>query len=180
MDALDTLGKSDRFEATLDLGCGTGLMARALNGKTRVIDGIDLSPLMIKQAKKCQLYRHLWVGELVEWLQQSTGQTGHHYDLVIAADVMVYLGDLVPACTSVKAHLTPQGLLAFTVQASKSEGYQLGEDYRYAHSADYLQMLAQSTGYDVVYLDRVVTRKDGGKDVPGFLCILRPSSAHHP
>ena len=50
--ALDEVAPGRAFGATLDLGCGTGLMAQALVGRAGPIDGIDLSPGMIAQASR--------------------------------------------------------------------------------------------------------------------------------
>ena len=47
-----------------DLGCGTGLMGRLLRGQASELDGVDLSPAMIEQAKACGVYDALDVGDL--------------------------------------------------------------------------------------------------------------------
>lgn len=49
-------------EPVLDLGCGTGLSGVAMRAEGfQVIDGTDLSPGMLEQARAKEIYRDLWV-----------------------------------------------------------------------------------------------------------------------
>ena len=50
----DILGNlvSDEPYHVLDVGCGTGFIARRLVGRVTHIDAIDISPLMIEQGKR--------------------------------------------------------------------------------------------------------------------------------
>ncbi|MEJ0072377.1 MAG: methyltransferase domain-containing protein [Pseudomonadota bacterium] len=52
----------------VDLGCGTGLGGAAFRSLARRLDGIDLSPRMIEQARARAIYQDLTVGELVAGL----------------------------------------------------------------------------------------------------------------
>jgi predicted TPR repeat methyltransferase len=61
-------GRPFRFASAFDLGCGTGLMARALGDAAEAIDGVDLSPRMAAKAEATGLYRRVWVGDVVEAL----------------------------------------------------------------------------------------------------------------
>ncbi len=74
----------------LDLGCGTGLAGELFRPLARRLDGVDLSSKMLEQATAKRLYDRLAVGDVVEFLAGGENQ----YDLIIAADVFVYLGDL--------------------------------------------------------------------------------------
>ena len=73
--------------AILDLGCGTGLSGMAFKDMARRLDGIDLSPVMIEKAHARRIYDHLAVGDI------EAAPDGD-YDLLLAADTLVYLGDL--------------------------------------------------------------------------------------
>ena len=79
------------FEHGLDLGCGTGLMSQALAGLFDRMEGVDLSPRMLAQAARTKLYDRLHEGELVSFLR---GRAEGEADLVLAADVLVYMADL--------------------------------------------------------------------------------------
>ena len=74
----------------LDLGCGTGLVGERVRPLARTLTGVDLSPNMLEQARKRQIYDRLVCGELTEFLQTQAGA----FDLVVAGDVFIYIGDL--------------------------------------------------------------------------------------
>ncbi len=156
-------------ERILDLGCGTGLVAQAFAGAYGAMEGVDLSPRMLAAARKTRLYARLHEGDLVGFLKQ---QGDHSADLVLAADVFVYLADLDEIFRGVYRVLIPGGFFAFTVQAHAGEGVILGEDSRYAHGQAYLRALAARAGFVVVLFEAVSTRQDRGADVPGFLLVL--------
>jgi predicted TPR repeat methyltransferase len=159
-----------RFGLTLDLGCGTGLMAQALTGLCSSIEGVDLSPGMLEKAHTTKLYDALHEGELVSFL---SGRATAEADLVVAADVFVYMAALEAAFREAHRILRDKGLFAFTVQAHGGEGFILGEDARYAHSETYVRDLAEKVGFTTVIFERVSTREDRGVPVPGFLCVLQ-------
>jgi len=161
--------RSYRFRRAFDLGCGTGLMARALDGAVERIEGVDLSPRMLAQARKARLYHALHEAELVAFL---ASRTAGEADLVVAADVFVYVADLDAAFRESRRVLARGGFMAFTVQAHEGGGVVLGGDARYAHGEDYLQDLAAAVGFTVVLFEPVSTREDRGEPVPGFLAVM--------
>lgn len=174
-EALLQLQPERTYRTMLDLGCGTGLMARAMARKVQAIDGIDLSSEMITLARKTGLYRDLVQGELLAWLEGgprdapvlSTGG----YDLIIAADVFVYLGALAPVLHALHRCLQQDGLVAFTLQSHEGEGYKLGEDYRFAHASAHIRQLAAECDYDILVHAEASTRLDRGLPVPGFVSV---------
>ncbi len=168
--ACQALGREPRFRLALDLGCGTGLMAKALEGRARRIEGVDLSPKMIAVAARTGLYAALAIGEIAEELDRRPGASA---DLVLAADVLVYVGDLFPLFRAAQRVLEAGGLFAFTAQAAQGHGFALGVDSRYAHSEEYLRTVADESGFAVLSLASVSTRHDRGLDVPGFVAVLR-------
>jgi predicted TPR repeat methyltransferase len=88
-----TVGRPATFARAIDLGCGTGLAAHAFASMVDELIGFDLSPRMIERARLTGLYAELEVAEIVEGLaarQQASA------DLVVAADVMVYVHDMTP------------------------------------------------------------------------------------
>jgi predicted TPR repeat methyltransferase len=156
-------------ERVLDLGCGTGLVGQAFAGAYAAIEGVDLSPRMLAVARTTRLYDGLHEGDLLGFLK---GQTDRTADLVVAADVFVYMAALDDVFSEVHRVLMRGGLFAFTVQAHAGGGVILGEDSRYAHGEPYLRDLAAQTGFSVVLFEAVSTRQDRGVDVPGFLLVL--------
>lgn len=158
-----------RFGAALDLGCGTGLAGEVFRPVCGHLAGVDLSPSMVKKARRKLLYDELADGELVEWLAARPDASA---DLVLAADVFVYLGDLRGVFGQVARVLAREGFFAFTVQSHEGRGAILGQDMRYAHAEEHLRALAGEAGLQVVLSEPAVTREDRGQPVPGRAMVL--------
>lgn len=160
--------RSPLYGLALDLGCGTGLMGRVLEGAVERLEGVDLSPRMLAQATKTRAYDALREGDLVGFLEEHPDAVA---DLVVAADVFVYVADLAPVFAEARRVLRRGGFFAFTVQAHEGEGVVLGADARYAHGEGYLRGLAEACGLVPVCFEHVSTREDRGEPVPGFLVV---------
>lgn len=156
----------------LDLGCGTGLAGAAFADRRRRLDGIDLSPAMILQAMARNLYDRLVPGEVVAALEGWAGP----YDLILAADVAVYVGDLHPLFAATRRVLRHRALFALTAEAlddGAGDGWRLGDHHRYAHRRDYLADTAAATGFGVVEIAAAWARKENGTPLPGWVAVLR-------
>ena len=153
----------------LDLGCGTGLLGARFHPFARALTGVDISANMIKLARRRQIYHDLVCGELIEFLQGRSGEL----DLAVAADVLVYFGDLAPVFREVRRSLRDGGLFAFSVEAGEQGDFVLRSTLRYAHSAAYLRQLSQDHGFAVETIDTKVLRQEDGNDVVGHLAVLR-------
>lgn len=169
MSACEKLKRKPEFRLAIDLGCGTGLMAREIGERARRIEGVDISPKMISVAARTGLYAALNTGEVVDELDRRSAESA---DLIVAADVVVYLGDLFPLFREVARVLKPGGMFAFTVQSHMGHGFQLGVDARFSHSDDYLRTVADDSSLAVAHFASVSTRQDRGFDVPGYVMVL--------
>jgi predicted TPR repeat methyltransferase len=167
--ACGKLGRKAEFRLAIDLGCGTGLMARELGARARRIEGVDISPKMIAVAARTGLYAALNTGEVVDELDRRAAESA---DLIMAADVVVYLGDLFPLFREAARVLKPGGLFAFTAQSHTGHGFELGVDARFSHSGEYLRTVADEAGLTIAHLASVSTRQDRGFDVPGYVMVL--------
>ncbi len=154
--------------AVLDLGCGTGLSGAAFRSMASRLDGIDLSPRMIEKAQNRGIYDSLAQADIETALAGGSGE----YDLVLAADTLVYLGDLGPAFAGVARSLKPGGHFLFTVEKKKGEGFELGPRRRWRHSQAYLRGLAADNGMDICGLLDCVPRTEAGEPVPGLAAAL--------
>lgn len=150
----------------LDLGCGTGLSGAAFQDLAGRLDGVDLSPRMIAMARKRGIYDELACADL----EAALGRKGDAYDLILAADTLVYLGDLEAVFRLAGKRLVSGGLFLFTVEKKAGEGYELGEKRRYRHSEAYLRVLAAA--FDIVGLIACSPRTDSGVTVEGFAVAL--------
>jgi len=153
----------------LDLGCGTGLSGAALRGLARQLTGVDLSPRMLARARERGFYDRLIEGDIVQVL---AGQ-GASFDLVVAADVFVYIGDLEAVVASAGQVLRPGGWLAFSVETLSEGEYRLQPTGRYAHAPAYIEALAQRHGFARVAEQAVTLRVEQGRPVAGELQLWR-------
>ena len=156
----------------LDLGCGTGLCGIALRPFARRLDGVDLSPKMIANARERDVYDHLEVNELTDYLDCC----GQAYDIAAAGDVFVYIGELEPVFKAVRQRLRPGGAFVFTVeeQEGQGDGFVLCDSNRYAHTEGYIRGLAARTGYTIRSLEQRSTRQEALQPVPCLVAVLTP------
>lgn len=157
------------FRRAIDLGCGTGLAARAFAATTGEIIGIDLSPGMIQQARATGLYTELAVADAVEGLRHRPDGSA---DLVLAADMMIYLHDLVPLVREAARVLMPGGLFAFTAETHDGDGVILGAGLRYAQSENYLRALIADAGLALERVDYASIRNESHMPVPGLVIVV--------
>jgi predicted TPR repeat methyltransferase len=155
----------------VDLGCGTGLCGPLLRPLARRLVGVDLSAGMLALARRGGCYDELVEAELVAWL---AGQPAA-FDCAVAADVLIYLGDLDPALAALRQALRPRGILACTLEATPADGYALKPSRRYGHSVGYLHRLAARHGCTVEAIEPAVLREDAENDVDGHVVVLRRS-----
>ena len=154
---------------TVDLGCGTGLCAPYLRAYSRRLDGVDLSQQMLDKAAARGLYHELVCTDLLSYLQGRE----QAWDLAVAADVFVYIGDLAPVFQAVHAALREHGRFCFSVEAGDGADYVLRPSNRYAHTLDYLQRLAAATGFTVLAAEALTAREENGAPLAGHALILR-------
>ncbi|RLC23963.1 MAG: hypothetical protein DRH56_07065 [Deltaproteobacteria bacterium] len=167
--ALETVtGREIRFRNAMDLGCGTGLSGAAFRPNCDRLSGIDLSPNMIEAAREKELYDSLEVGDFLTLLREKKDP----FDLVIAADVLVYIGDLAPVFQSVRSCLNRDGYLVFSTEKTDREGYVLRDTGRYAHSREYIESLAERSGFSLLACRTANIRKDREAWIEGNLFVL--------
>jgi predicted TPR repeat methyltransferase len=131
----------------IDLGCGTGLCGPLFRKHARFLKGVDLSPGMLEKARERNIYDELLEGDLIVGLGTARDVYDLVYDLVIAADVFVYVGKLAQVFETTARALRPGGLFAFSLEAEEGcEDFVLRPTGRYAHSAGYAGRLAQAAG----------------------------------
>jgi predicted TPR repeat methyltransferase len=153
----------------LDLGCGTGLAGVAFKDLAKELAGIDLSPRMIEKAAERGIYDTLGVDDVVSALNERPG----HWELLVAADVFVYIGDCDAILAAARIALGPGGFLLFSVEHGDTADFTLREEGRYAHSSAYFQRLADQHGFVICAQERTVLRQNHGVDVHGWLYAMQ-------
>lgn len=159
-----------RFASALDLGCGTGLCAALLAPRVDRLTGVDLSAGMLKQARSLGIYRRLVQADLVDHLRA----TDERHDLVLAADVFIYIGDLAPVFEAVRRVLEPGGVFCFSAECASREDldFELLPSLRYAHSQRYLAELAQRHGFKARRMVERPIREEQRRQVAGRFVYL--------
>jgi predicted TPR repeat methyltransferase len=152
----------------LDAGCGTGLCGPLLRPISRALTGVDLSPKMLEQAGRKKAYDTLICEELTGFLRRSTRQ----FDLIVAADLMIYFGNLTPVFVSAATALRRNGLFAFSTELWDGDGYRLLPSGRFAHPPEYVRFVAGRRFEEVFHADTTI-RMEANRRLPGNLFIFR-------
>ncbi len=168
VQGLQALGPR-RYPSVLDLGCGTGLCGPLVRPLAGQVDGVDLSAAMLAQARETGAYTQLFEADITQWLAEAQRQD----DLVLAADVFIYVGALEAVFAGVADILAPGGVFAFSVEAlPDGQDLRLLPSLRYAHSEAYLRRLAGLHGMAVRAVLRAPLREDQRRPVQGLYVYL--------
>ena len=160
----------------LDLGCGTGLCGDCLRDLARRLVGVDLAPKMLELARGRGCYQELAQAEIGQYLP---AQAQASFDLVVAADVLIYIGDIGQVMREVARVLRPGGWFAFSIEqpSQACDNYRLEQSGRYAQSLAYVGRLARELGLTERSCRDVAIRKHGAQALPGQLLVLQKPPA---
>lgn len=157
----------------LDAGCGTGLCGNYLKkyAKFRGLDGVDVSPKMLEVARSKKIYAHLYNEDIKQFLSSCSGE----YDLINAADVFTYFGELNSLFILMHEALRKDGRVLFSV----SENYVNGKDWflhasgRFLHGKKYIENSLIRQGFCIEKINRARLRNEGGKAVYGWIVMAQ-------
>jgi len=169
-EAIRSLGP---FDVAIDLGCGTGLMGEKLRPIVAELSGYDISAAMLKKAEAKKVYDRLEKADL-----QSLLLPPGSADLIVAADVFMYVGALDRVVPMAADALKPGGVFAFSVERHDGdESFVLRESRRYAHSETYLRTALTASGFAVQSIGRQTIRMDRGSAIEGLIVVARKPAA---
>ncbi|MCS3738640.1 methyltransferase [Rhizobium sp. BK661] len=168
------------YALAVDLGCGTGLLGPEIRDSVARLEGFDLSQNMLSKAAEKHVYDHLAQADL-SLAPEASGLfaegTTHRADLVTAADVLMYLGNLESVFAAVSALVVAGADFAFSVEdAGEGDGFHLAPSLRYAHSETYVRALCVRHGLDVAAVSKTAIRKDGANVISGILFLTRKAA----
>lgn len=161
----------------LDLGCGTGLLGAALGPINGFFVGVDLSLPMLGEAKKHNVYSRLHNVNLLDALDATDG---NEYEVIVAADVFVYLGALDAAIRDCFKVLKPGGWLFFSCESAPEDGpdYILHKSMRYAQTIAYVSRLLNAAGFALPSIEAINLRMEQEVVIPGYLvAVQKPAQA---
>ncbi len=172
----DKLPAALPLAAALDLGCGTGLSGASFRELTKRLVGVDVSARMLARAAAKNLYDRLEHQEILSFLNGD----GENYDLFIAADVLVYLGDPQPLFPALAARAAATAVVACSIERTTGhgdDGYELLPSGRYAHNPLFLVECAASSGFTVLAHQAHRIRKENGAWLAGDLYLFMRTEA---
>lgn len=174
-EVLLTLDEDAHYQRMLDLGCGTGLSADALDDLATHKTGVDLSENMIEIAYEKGDYDTLFVAEVNLFLQNTEDAP---WDLIVATDVLPYMGELTAFFKGVADHITPNGVFAFSSEtladdALAGRSFMVGPYQRFAHDKQYVWDLLKSSGFECILTTDIVVRHEQGLPVGGHLFVAK-------
>lgn len=154
-----------RMGRVLELGTGTGLLATRLPASATRVDGIELAPAMLAQARARGAYHTLIEGALPDALDKMEGP----YDTILSSCVLYHFADLEPFFAQAARLLVSEGCFAFSVDPL-TDDREVGITHagEYAHSRGYLRRLAAAHG-----LREAMITVDLHRGPPGFWCAFR-------
>jgi predicted TPR repeat methyltransferase len=166
---LSTLGSA----MVLDLGCGSGLVGQLIAPTCAAVDGVDLSQVMLDKAKEKCVYRQVFKGDIVDYLQ--FGKDSEYYSLIVAANVFIYLGVLEPLFDTLvdSKILSDETTFIFSVESTNVANCRFLPSGRYSHSESYIEGLCQSHGFSIVSKKEIVIRKEHGHALDGFIFLIQ-------
>ncbi|HKP21637.1 MAG TPA: methyltransferase domain-containing protein [Thermoleophilaceae bacterium] len=154
--------------SVLDGGCGTGLCGPFLRPMASRLVGVDLSAGMLDKARTTGAYDQLEHAELEQALAERDGEL----DLIVCADVLIYLGDLTRFFEAAAGALRPGGVLAVSIERLDTGGeYALHEGGRFAHSPGYVERMSARAGLELLESTDSDIRLERGRWVPGALMV---------
>lgn len=153
----------------LDAGCGTGLCAPFLRPLAKKLEGADLSPGMLTEAKNKNIYDLLTRSDLATGASLPAGP----FDLIVSSDVLVYFGDLALVLTNFATILRPAGWLVITVEDAGDDGrvrgWVLDPSGRYKHTEAYLRSALIAAGFSgPKVIIRNTLRSEFGQPITGI------------
>lgn len=169
-EALDAAMGADSFGHCLDLGCGTGLSGQAFRDLTGKLTGVDLAVKMLEKAAARKIYDSLHHEDIVSFLHG----TQERFDLFIATDVFIYIGELGPVFAAVRERAAAGACLAFSIERGEDgRDHGLRPSGRYAQSVGYILRLAEKFGFAVLVNEERNIRREQGRWIGGNIFLLQ-------
>lgn len=155
------------FDHVLDLGCGTGLAGAHLRPLVARLSGVDLSARMLEQAGRRDVYDVLTHAEALTHLAAHAAT----FDLVFAADTLIYFGRLDAVMAAVAEAIEPGGIFAASFETSRHD-FEIMPSGRFAHADAYVMRLAEPH-FDLLERQATDIRLEANAPAKGALFVWR-------
>lgn len=166
-----TFPNKQSIQNCLDLGCGSGLAAAEFVDICCNFTGVDLSEKMLELAASKDIYKSLFAEDIETFISQNQEK----FDLILAADVFIYIGELENIFRKLTTCATDSCVFAFSTELLKGSGnYILQKSGRFAYSTEYITKTTLNTGWEVVSSRETSLRKERGQWKDGIIFFLTP------
>lgn len=153
----------------LDLGCGTGLCGDIIKPYAKTLIGVDLSEKMLALAAAKKCYDQLIAQDITSFLSDKNQQ----YDVILAGDVLVYVGELENIFSQSYQALRLKGFFIFNAEINDEQDFRLNQSGRFSHHKNYIEKLAEKYGFTLVQYEIAVTRMQHDGQVWGHVYVLQ-------
>lgn len=162
------------FSKMLDLGCGTGLSADALDDVALKKTGVDISENMIEIAYEKGDYSQLFVADAVDFVEKSKDK----WSLIVATDVLPYMGDIERFFAGISSCLEEEGVFGFSTETLNDDAFfgrnfKVGPHQRFAHKKTYIENMLTSHFMTVMDCRDITVREELGLAVDGHLFLAK-------
>lgn len=166
---LETLdGENAWYSQALDLGCGTGLVGSQIRSYCEHLTGVDVAPAMLEKATEKAVYDELKMSDVAAMLVDGNSR----YDLIVCADVLIYIGALEEVFQGVAQRSNPGVRFVLSTELLEGQDLKLQKSGRFAHSSDYVQRCAKDAGLSLLHKEDIPLRKERGEWLPGELFVF--------
>jgi predicted TPR repeat methyltransferase len=162
------LSKDFQVAKILDLGCGTGLCGSLFRAHCDKLYGVDISTKMIRQSHMKKIYDELKAQEIIDYLTQTKAK----FDLFIAADVFVYLGNLEPVFRATSNVAERAACFIFSTEIT-DKNFVLKISGRFGHSMKYVEEVANKFSWVLEEVRSDILRVENSQNVSGNMFFFR-------
>lgn len=162
----------------LDLGCGTGLLGKALRqqGLQATLVGQDVSQSMLDQVPD-GIYVELQRGDCLQPWVHGNG----HFHAVVSAGLSEYVLDLRAWFDGVRRFLSEGSLWIFSYARSERLPVKLiGDSMLVSHARDYVRSCLSASGFEWLEDSEIEAYRSNGQTVVHALTMARACSQPKP
>ncbi|HKN27677.1 MAG TPA: hypothetical protein VJY34_07250 [Roseiarcus sp.] len=123
---------------------------------------------MIARARGRGLYDALEAADATAYLTRSA----QAFDCIVAGDALPYFGDLEPLFAACRRALIDAGLIAFSIETFKGDGFRLGPTMRFFHARAYVEQTAGASRLGPLLVRPGRIRREAGVEAPGLICVF--------